>query len=70
MAEVIIGAYYLTGTAMSAAGFTSSGIAASSMAAAWHSSIGNAVAGSAFSTLQSAGVTGAAQCAAAGTKYE
>ncbi len=43
---------------MTAAGFTSSGIAAGSIAAGVQSVIGNVVAGSTFATLQSLGATG------------
>jgi len=39
-------------------GFTAGGVAASSLASAWHSSIGNVAAGSLFSWLQSAGAAG------------
>ena len=42
---------------MTAAGFTSSGIAAGSIAAGIQAGIGNVVAGSAFATLQSLGAT-------------
>ena len=41
-----------------AAGFTSSGVAAGSLAAAVQSTIGNVAAGSIFATLQSVGVLG------------
>ncbi len=40
------------------AGFTSSGIAGGSAAAAWQSSIGSVTAGSTFATLQSLGASG------------
>ena len=43
---------------MTAAGFTSSGIAAGSIAAGIQSVIGNVAAGSTFATLQSLGATG------------
>ena len=39
-------------------GFTTAGVAASSLAAAWQSSIGNVAAGSAFAWFQAAGATG------------
>ena len=39
-------------------GFTAGGVAASSLASAWHGSIGNVAAGSLFSWLQSAGAAG------------
>ncbi|GFH55933.1 hypothetical protein CTEN210_12409 [Chaetoceros tenuissimus] len=39
-------------------GFSTAGIAAGSIAAAWQASIGNVAAGSAFATLQSLGATG------------
>ncbi|KAG8822067.1 hypothetical protein FRC17_009661 [Serendipita sp. 399] len=44
---------------MSAVGFTTSGIAAGSLAAAWQSAIGNVAAGSIFAGLQSMGAVGA-----------
>lgn len=40
-------------------GFTTGGVAANSLAAAIHASIGNVAAGSTFATLQSAGALGA-----------
>jgi len=44
-------------TTVSWVGFTSSGVAASSWAALWQSSIGNVCAGSTFAALQSYGAT-------------
>ncbi|KAI9373310.1 hypothetical protein BJX61DRAFT_503325 [Aspergillus egyptiacus] len=44
---------------LSAVGFGAAGVQAGSMAALWHSMIGNAVAGGAFATFQSAGAGGA-----------
>ncbi|KAI4596567.1 hypothetical protein KJ359_005323 [Pestalotiopsis sp. 9143b] len=44
--------------ALSAVGFTPAGIAAGSIAAGVHSTIGNVAAGSLFATLQSAGMGG------------
>lgn len=55
-----IGAVVATPALLSAAGFTGAGVAAGSAAAVWHSTIGNVVAGSAFSILQSAGAAGVA----------
>ncbi|XP_031638165.1 interferon alpha-inducible protein 27-like protein 2A [Contarinia nasturtii] len=59
--------------ALAVFGFTGSGIVTGSAAAAWQASIGNVVAGSAFSALQAAGAagvvtttTGVAASAAAG----
>ena len=47
-------------------GFSTGGVAKGSMAAAWHSSIGNVAAGSLFAKLQSLGATGAT-CVGGGT---
>ena len=47
------------GTAVSCAGFTTSGVAAGSVAAGIQSAIGVVEAGSAFATIQSIGATGA-----------
>ncbi len=47
-------------TAVGWVGFTSSGVAASSWAALWQSSIGNVCAGSMFAALQSYGATATA----------
>ncbi|KAG8822066.1 hypothetical protein FRC17_009660 [Serendipita sp. 399] len=44
--------------AMSGAGFTANGIAATSAAATWQSTLGNVAAGSIFSGLQSMGAVG------------
>merc|ERR1711976_426605 len=41
-----------------AIGFTPAGVAANSLAALWHSSIGNVASGSVFAALQSFGVLG------------
>ncbi len=49
---------YFAAAGLGAAGFTSSGIAGGSAAAAWQSSIGSVTAGSTFATLQSLGATG------------
>ena len=43
---------------LSMIGFGSGGVIANSLAAAWHSSIGNVATGSTFSMLQSIGATG------------
>ncbi|KAL1891827.1 hypothetical protein Sste5346_007370 [Sporothrix stenoceras] len=65
----------VTGPLLSALGFAAGGVVKGSLAAAWHSVIGNAVAPSIFATLQSAGmvgygapvVAGAVSTAASGT---
>ena len=46
---------------LSALGFTPSGVAAGSLAAAWQASIGNVAAGSTFAMLQSIGAAGLGQ---------
>jgi hypothetical protein len=50
---------YAAAAGLTAAGFTTAGIAGGSAAAAWQSSIGSVAAGSTFATLQSFGATGA-----------
>lgn len=48
----------LGAVALPAIGFSSGGVGAGTLAAAWQSSIGNVAAGSAFAAIQSAGATG------------
>lgn len=49
---------YIGASVLPAVGFTTAGIAATSMAAAYQSTAGNVAAGSVFSALQSVGATG------------
>lgn len=46
---------------LGALGFTQGGVAASSLASAWQSSLGNVAAGSTFALLQSLGTSGGLQ---------
>lgn len=67
--SLVAGAVAAGCAVLPAIGFTAEGIAAGSIAAGIQSGIGNVVAGSAFATLQSAGMSGALNAigAAAGT---
>ncbi|EFY93871.1 hypothetical protein J3459_007627 [Metarhizium acridum] len=58
-AAVVAAPALLSTPALAAAGFSSSGITAGSLAATIHSGIGSVASGSAFATLQSAGAGGA-----------